>query len=343
MNVLIVLSNPVSLRFISFRRVGGGAEFWKSLSDWAAGIDSIPTIYNSLSTNDACIGEEGFSGANDFTLLESGSGVDSTSATIAMTVSEQGVGADAIAQPISSIGVLDQALGSDAITSLLSALSVLDSATGTDAISTLKDILKQVLDSATGTDTVSSLTAALTILDQASGTDAIASLLNAIAILDSATGLDLINVISDIIKSIQDSGTGTDALSSLAAILAIAEQASGAEILSSLAALTVLDQATGADVISAIKTYLAQVQDSATGTDSTPLTISVSVPVSDIGAGAELIAQVMVSLSTTDFCNANDVALKFIPLADGTYLIKFTVKANTTRFDAKAKPFRFDT
>ena len=103
-----------------------------------------------------------------------------------------------------------------------------------------------------------------------------------------------------------------------------------------------MDQATGADVISALKTYLAQVHDGATGTDSTPLTISVSVPVSDIGAGAELIAQVMVSLSMSDFCDANDVALKFIQLPDGAYLIKFTVKANTTRFDAKAKSCRFD-
>lgn len=159
----------------------------------------------------------------------------------------------------------------------------------------------------------------ISVSDTALGADVISSMLGSIFTSDLATGADVVSLFGDMIRTVLDTASGIDGVSGV-----------------TVQGVTIGDTSIGADEISdLLKGYLVQVFDAASAVDTNgPASVSAIVP--DLATGAELVSGVAASLYETDTAIGTDVAIHFTPIADGTYIVKFTVKPLQRSFSARS-------
>jgi len=274
---------------IRYRRilvpVSAGGSITKSVSDTASSTDAIANLAVALGVSDSGTGADSTAESVAFALQDSGAGADTVSLLIAVfkSISDSGVGSDVLFNIGAGLSVPDSIAGSDTLAASV-ALAIQDAGSGADTVSVLSEVLKSIIDSATGTDAVSNIAVSLAAQDSGAGVDSL-NIAVTLAAQDSGAGADFVSVVTETLKSIADSGAGVDVVSGIAALLPISETATGTDSQTIAISVSLADAGAGVDVVSAIQQALKSVADSMLGADAAG--ISAGVPVSDSGAGTE--------------------------------------------------------
>lgn len=212
------------------------------------------------------------------------------------TVNDTGSGSDAVGQISVGVGVSESGTGQDGLPGTQASTTLSDSGAGVDLVSQIL-AAAGIAESGSGAETIS-LSALATVLESGAGADAIGQLLASLAVGESGSGADLIDVITEIIKSVSDSGAGLDAIAQVLAAVTISESGSGADLVGQiLANLSVAETGSGADLVDVIGEIIKSVSESGAGADG--VAIQATLEVVETGTGAEALA-LYVTLSVAE-------------------------------------------
>lgn len=279
------------------------SQLLKIVSDSGSATDTVASGA-ALSVSDTASAADLASIITSHLTSELGTGADAVSVLTELLklVSDSGVATDSVAGG-ASVSVSDSATSVDLATTIASHL-VSEVGVGTDITSVLMELLKAVSDSGSGTDAVTG-SANINASDSASVLDS-TSIIVGISTADLGSGSDVVSVLSQLLKVVSETGGGADSTSVGVNITAI-----DSGIATDLPTLQVLlnasDVGSGLDTVAVLTQALKSVADSATGTESVgvgvslgasesgtgadALTLSVRLNVAESGSGAELISK----------------------------------------------------
>ncbi len=240
-------------------------------------------------------------------------------------ISDTGTGSDLISQVVNSLSISDTGTGVDLFGGFNASLSVPDAGSAIDS-NPSTSVSFSVLDTGSAVDTITQVLSSLIISDSGSAIDIISQTLISLLIQDSGSGTENLNLLTELLKTVQDVGTGTDSISSPVISLSISDSAGAVDIIDILNSLIVSDLGSASEIINAIKTKFIQIQDSGTASDG--LLVSVGVTISDISSATDIIKQVLSSLVILDTGSGTDSVIKtdFNLLPKGIVKVIFSMK-----------------
>ena len=285
--------------------IGGyGNSTGSRIDDWVgSGLDATMQL---RSISDAGMGADALGSlAVSLALVDTGAGNDAFGAAADVATVDAGSGSDSIAQLLASLLLAESGAGADALAGLTVALTAADRGAGSDAIASLAARITTA-DAGSGSDALASLAAALGVADSGIGADTLAGLGAALEVADTAAGTDALAGLAAAL-SVTDAGAGADALGNLAANLSVADGGVGADSPSISVTLSVADSGAGVDEV--LQLILIAIADAGTAVDSLA-NIAVALTLPDSGAGSEALA-VQVAVNVSD-AGSGDEAINLL-------------------------------
>jgi hypothetical protein len=189
--------------------------------------------------------------------------------------------------------ILEAGSGADSVSATLTlSLAIAESASGVESIISGFAFDSSVAEAASGIDSQSNIgTFTLTVLEAASGLEELfPSGSFSISVSEAASGIDSISSIGDILLSIAESASGADSIDGgIAVSLSILEAASGVDVVlpSGTFGIVVSESASGSDLVLSIATVNNTVSESASGLDDQNANITFTLSVSEIASGLD--------------------------------------------------------